>query len=191
MFFYKMRVFVLVFFSSFIWTGCMAIDQTSNVSATKLVKALKIEEIIVVGFKRPLLVGPQAVTKEDLKGQRYLSCVEAVDRTLMRARLAERVAEKFTSSELIEALEFYESEVGRKFVMRTLALVLEDMGISHSSNLPVDELDNVAKKRVEDFVSSSVGKKIVTERFFSSPENLLPGLQIMQKRVEWCQSQPL
>jgi Uncharacterized protein conserved in bacteria (DUF2059) len=186
----KITVTVLVCLFSFIWTGCMALEQTSNDSAMKLVKAMRIEEIFIFASKRPLLVGPQAATKEDVDAQRYMGCLDGVDRSSMRAGLAERMTAKFTSSELLEALEFYESEAGKKFVIRTLALLPEHIGISQISNPPVEELDDIVRSRVESFVHSPVGKKIITEGFFNSLENSLPALQILQKRVEWCQSQP-
>lgn len=181
---------VLVCLLSLILTGCMVLEQTSNYSAMKLVKAMKIDDNIIIGFKRQFLVGPQAATQDEVDAQRYMACLDGVNRTSIRAGIAERIVEKFTTLELSEALEFYESEVGEKFVLRTLALVVRDMGISQTSNLPVEELDDIARSQVERFKRSPVGKKIETEGFFSSPEYLLPGLQIMQKRVEWCQSQP-
>ncbi len=186
----KKTVTVLVCLFSFIWTGCMALEQKSTDSAIKLVKRMKIEEMIIFGFKRPFLVGLQAVTKENLDAQRYMACLDSVDRTTMRAGIAERIVEKFTASELLDALQFYDSEAGEKFVLRTNALVLREMGISQTPNLPVEELDDIARSRVESFKRSPVGKKIEAEGFFSSSEYLLPGLQIMQKRIEWCQSQP-
>lgn len=185
----KVTVAVLVCLFSFIWTGCMALEQTSNDLAMKLVKAMKIEDNILIGVKRPFLVGPQAVTKENLDAQRYMACLDGVDRTTMRAGIAERIVEKFTASELLEALQFYDSAAGEKFVLRTNALVLREMDISLTPNLPVEELGDIAKSRVESFKRSPVGKKIEAEGFFSTSDYLLPGLQIMQKRILWCQSQ--
>lgn len=124
--------------------------------AARLIAAMEIGKISVMGLRKSI-----EVMKRQGMTDAQAECVRAIQPSEFDPVLARVAAEELSAAEINEAIRFYESPSGKKYVVMTEVKSAEMMGIRTSSTMPDFTEKEVAN--IEAFGKTPVFQKLVNE----------------------------
>jgi hypothetical protein len=155
-----------------------AADKTrpSQADAVKLVRAMREDELFLAHLRQQV----SADTRPGLKAQQ--ACIVGLKPTDISGAMAVAVEEQLSAAEVKDALEFYESEAGRKFA---------DMVVDNMEH-PVDLADFMKTMTVEGaqslrkFFVLSASRKLMQDKIIEQPASLDRVAQRVRELTQAC-----
>jgi len=161
-----------------------AVQAADQAKSAALVRAMRTDEIAVAGAKRAFLTG--SVT--DTYGEANAACVKRVAYADFTAGFATVVEHTLTPQEVDQALQFYQSDAGVKYVEGLLRRLRASQG--EDSGLPKvagkEQISPAQVAAIADFSRSDLGHKVMGKQMTESPAALAFGREMMSTIAQKC-----
>ena len=157
-------------------SGVMA--EASYAETIRLVRSMREDEMIMVGL--------QAKFAQEIKagnGAEHASCVARLNYPMLTDLIASGISPQLSDAEVAEAIEFYRSPVGRKFLARGYQELAQ--------NLPPDpnHLSVEEKLALGKFAKRPVGRKLLQERITLSQPVMSKAMVRIKMAFDDCVSE--
>ena len=141
-----------------VWSCAASADDAADAGAraARLIAAMKAGNISVMGLQKSI-----EVMKRQGMTDAQAECVRATPVSVFEPVLARVAAEELTAAEIDEAIRFYESPSGKKYVVMTEVKSAEMLGVRTSSTMPEFTAREIAS--TEAFGKTAVFQKLVNE----------------------------
>lgn len=126
--------------------------------AALLVEKAQLQKMAALGMR----LSVRRAVAEGKASQLFLECVSAEDPSVFSRQIASVYAEGLSASEMMDALSFFDSAAGQKYVAYTFHGTEKYAGFTPSTPPTTVTIDE--KKSIEAFVSSNVGKQMTGAR---------------------------
>jgi hypothetical protein len=151
---------------------------------TALVRAMRSDEIGLSNAKRAFLSGAM----EEKYGGTDKKCVKRISYADFTGGFAQVVVQVLSPQEIDEALKFYKSDAGVKYVEGTLrrlrARYGEDSGIPKIAGK--EEVSAQQMAEISEFTRSKVGHKVMGKELTESPAALKFGGEMLEQIAAKC-----
>jgi hypothetical protein len=179
-----MKTFALSFIVLISASGAVHAAGVDDPKATELVRAMRSDEIAVSGAKRAFLSGAM----EAKFPRTDAACVKRTAFADFTSGLSRVVGQVLTPPEIDEALKFYQSAAGVKYVEGTLRRLRASMG--DDSGIPKikgkEDISPVEVAAIGDFTRSDVGRKVTGNEMTKSPAALQFGREMTDQIARRC-----
>ena len=144
-------------FGAALLLGAFAVSAQTSDPARRLILAMSADETAAA----ETVLGFRALGEQGQVTQKEAQCMQQVNRAAFTDVFAKTVAEQLTPEEIQKATQFYESEVGKKFVLVQMADAYAQFNAAPPS--PAPELSEGEKQAIAVFMGSPAGAKLVNE----------------------------
>ena len=144
--------------------AAVASAQTPSPAAARLVSAMRIDDVTLLGLR----LGLQRGIRDGKGSAKTLECVSKLDRSTFAPVFAQAIAANLSAQEMASSIAFFESASGRKYIDSGIYQLYDAVGFTSPDPEPkVSEADMQA---VTTFSRTSAGDKLLVRRIFDSPE---------------------
>jgi len=144
--------------------AAVASAQTPSPAAARLVSAMRIDDVTLLGLR----LGLQRGIRDGKGSPKTLECVSKLERTTFAPVFAQAIAANLSAQEIASSTAFFESAPGRKYIDSGIYQLYDAVGFTSPDPEPkVSEADMQA---VTAFSRTSAGDKLLVRRIFDSPE---------------------
>lgn len=152
--------------------------------ALELVRAMRSDEISLAGAKHAFISG----ALDDRFPRTNATCVRKVPAAEFTASMARVVATVLEPTQIEEALKFYRSDAGQKYVEGILRRLRTRLGdASGIAEIAGDESVSPAElAAISDFTSSDLGRKVTGKGMSESPAALQYGREMLARIAGKC-----
>jgi hypothetical protein len=179
-----MKRFAIALVGSFLLASVQA-EEGDSKDAEALVRAMRADVMLLEASKGAISLA----TSEGYYTATQFQCFEKLPASAFTAGLARILARDLTVKELSEALAFYNSPAGIKFVDFIFETISRETGGSFSassgnadSSMSIDEM-----RAARDFTRTGVGKKLTDDRLLmTSPDSQVVARDVVGKQLTAC-----
>jgi hypothetical protein len=138
--------------------------QPDSAAATRLVTAMRIDDVTLLGLR----LGLQRGIRDGKTSPKMLECVSKLDRMTFAPVFAQAIAATMSAQEIASSTAFFESAPGRKYIDSGIYQLYDAVGFTSPDPEPkVSEADMQA---VTTFSRTPAGDKLLVRRIFDSAE---------------------
>lgn len=130
---------------------------SSQEQVSKLIDAMKAGESALFGVQ----VEVRKQAKSGKITQKSLQCINSVNPNVYSSIFIKYLTQLLKPSEIASALDFYNSDVGKKFSEHQLAQAYQQLGVVY--NRPVPKFTQQEARHINYFASTSAGKKLLND----------------------------
>jgi len=179
-----MKSLALLLIVALLTAAAVHAADAADPKAVALVRAMRSDEIAVSGAKRAFLNG---ALEEKYPGTEA-KCVKRIGYADFTGPFSRVVGQAMTPEEIDQALKFYQSDAGVKYVEGMLRRLRtrfgDDSGIP---KIPGDEVITPKQTaEIAEFTRSDLGHKITGKEMTESPAALQFGRQMLEQIAEKC-----
>jgi hypothetical protein len=172
----------------FLFSGSVSAQNPDSGKAVELVRAMRADVLILEAAK----AGVSRATREGQFTAAQFQCFDQLTASALTSDMGKVLSQVLTRDEIVNALEFYASPVGVKFMdMKFVALARQaaTSGVTFGGKPSVPEpamtVDEIQAAR--EFIESSLGTKIETDKLLlRSPEVDKLAKRVVGRKLESC-----
>ena len=160
-----------------------AVQGADNPKSVELTRAMRSDEIAVATAKRNFLNGSMV----ERYGKTSAGCVKRVPYADFTASWARVVDSVLSAKEIDEALAFYKSDAGVKYVEGLLRRMRSREGGEVFPEVPgKEDISQAQQAAIADFSRSEVGRKVLGKDLLASPAAETFGSDLLQQISRKC-----
>jgi hypothetical protein len=138
--------------------------QASASAAARLVTAMRIDEVTLIGLR----LGLQRGVRDGKASSQALDCVNKLDRTAFTSVFVQAISVNLSTQEATVAAAFFDSATGRKYIDSGIFQLHQAIGITPPNLEP--SVSDADLQAVAAFSRTSAGDKLLVKRIFDAPE---------------------
>ncbi len=143
-----------------LWFSSVALSQDAGSRAKHLVTIAQLSELSAMGLHKSI----EPMQRQGMT-DKQAACIRSVDGSRYVPVLARVALSELTPSEIDEAIRFYESPAGKKYIEMTVVTTTRQMGIRTDRTMPDFTAEEV--EATEAFGKTLVFQKLVNENILT------------------------
>ena len=141
-----------------------AFAQTQSPAAARLVAAMRIDEVTLLGLR----LGLQRGIRDGKTSAKTLDCVSKLDRSTFAPVFAQAIAANLSAQEIAASTAFFESAPGRTYIDSGIYQLYDAVGFTSPD--PEPNVTQADLNAVTAFSRTPAGDKLLVRRIFDSAE---------------------